>query len=201
MITILDYGEGNITSVQKAFEHLGEKVLISKQLEDIKNADALVIPGQGAFKQVMSTLETKQFIEPIKAHIKLKKPFFGICLGFQILFEGSDEHGGSKGLGVYEGQFQEFIPSQLKVPQMGWNQLQVSSNSDMFEGLTEDAYVYFVHSYFLPNTTKTIVSAETDYGLNYVSAIQDGPIWGTQFHPEKSGEVGLSILKNFCKII
>jgi imidazole glycerol phosphate synthase glutamine amidotransferase subunit len=201
MITILNYGEGNITSVQKAFEYLGQDVLVSDKLDDIESAEALVIPGQGAFKQVMTTLTNKGFVEPIKAHIKAKKPFLGICLGFQVLFEGSDEHGGCEGLGIYEGRFKEFVPSDLKVPQMGWNQLQVSENTTMFEGMSKEAFVYFVHSFYLPSTDPTKVSSQTDYGLNYVSAIQDGPIWGTQFHPEKSGDVGLEILKNFCKLI
>ena len=198
MITILNYGEGNITSVQKAFEHLGQSVLVSDQPSDILNAEVLVIPGQGAFKQVMTTLQEKGFIDPIKAHIIARKPFFGICLGFQILFEGSSEHGGCHGLSLYEGEFQEFNSDTLKVPQMGWNQLIIDSDSSMFKGISEGSFVYFVHSFYLPQSRDSIVSARTDYGQKYVSAIQDGPIWGTQFHPEKSGDVGLSILKNFC---
>lgn len=201
MITILNYGEGNITSVQKAFEHLGQHVVVSSSIDDIKTADALVIPGQGAFKQVMSTLKAQNFISPIKDYITAQKPFLGICLGFQILFEGSEEHGGCEGLGIYPGSFKQFKSDSLKVPQMGWNKIQASEHTYMYKGIQSDEYVYFVHSYYLPSTNKAIISSKTEYGLTYVSAIEDGAIWGTQFHPEKSGDIGLNILKNFIKLI
>ena len=200
MIVIVDYGEGNIRSVEKALIFLGQNVTVSNNPAIIEKATKLIVPGQGAFKQAMSQLNNQHLITPIKTHITQQKPFLGICLGFQILFESSDEHGGSKGLGIFPGTFTKMNPAKLKVPHMGWSQLDIQNEASMFTGMSPKDFVYFVHSFYLLETQPNLISATTTYGTPFISAIQDNHIWGTQFHPEKSGDVGLTILKNFIKL-
>lgn len=200
-ITVIDYGAGNIKSVLKAFAFLGHLAQLSDSTAEIKSSDLLVFPGQGAFDQGMKALEQKKLVEPIQNHIRNGKPFLGICLGFQLLFESSEENGSHQGLGIFPGKIRVFPQSDLKIPQIGWNNLTVTSDPHgYFKGI-ENPYVYFVHSYYLEKTKEEIVSCKTDYGLSYVAAIQTPTVFATQFHPEKSGAAGLKILNNFLQSV
>jgi len=203
-ISILDYGVSNLKSVTKAFEHLGCSPTVIHHEKEISDANILIFPGQGAFGQSTTHLHGQHLVDPLRSHIHSGKPFFGICLGFQLLFTSSEEAPGCIGLDIYPGQLQRFQSPTLKIPQMGWNTLDVKKESPMFSKIENESYVYFVHSFYLKHTTPTIVSSTTTYTTPYVSSIQDKNVWGTQFHPEKSGDVGLQILKNFityCKSI
>jgi imidazole glycerol-phosphate synthase subunit HisH len=203
-ISLLDYGASNLKSVKKAFEHLDCTVSVITTADEVENTDILIFPGQGAFGPSIKHLNDLNLIEPLQNHIKNQKPFFGICLGFQLLFTSSDEAPGIEGLSVFPGHFEKFSSKTHKVPQIGWNTLEKSSSSLLLNNLPESSYVYFVHSYYLKETTSSLISSKTTYIEPYVSSIQTGNIWGTQFHPEKSGDVGLQILKNFisfCKTI
>ena len=197
MITILDYGEGNIRNVERAFQTLNQDVLVSNSVNDIEKATILVVPGQGAFKQAMSQLKKLNLIDPIKNHINAGKKFLGICLGFQILFESSEEHGNIKGLGILPGHFKKIESASLKVPHMGWNQVNIQNQSKLYKDIKNDSYVYFVHSYYVTNSDERIIASTTNYEQSFISAIQKNNLWATQFHPEKSGDIGLNILKNF----
>lgn len=199
MITILDYGEGNIASVQKAFESLNVTVKLSNDPKDIKSATHLIVPGQGAFNQVMTQLSSKNLIKPLTEYIKSGKKFLGICLGFQILFESSLEFGTHKGLGIFPGSLKKIETPNLKVPHMGWNQCNIQNDSQMFSNISNNTHVYFVHSYYLTATTPNIVASTTVYGEEFISSIQHNNIWATQFHPEKSGDIGIQLLRNFLK--
>ena len=199
MITILNYGEGNIASVQNAFQYLGQKTLVTDHIDDIKKASVLVVPGQGAFKQVMSQLQKKKLVDVIQQHLLSGKKFFGICLGFQILFDGSEEHEFTKGLSYFKGTFFRFKSDDIKVPHMGWNICSVKGQSEMFKGCKYPIYTYFVHSYRVDSVYNDIVSSTTQHGEQFVSAVQYKNIWATQFHPEKSGDIGMQILTNFLK--
>ena len=199
MITILDYGEGNIKNVEKAFHYLNQEVLISNNVSDITSADYLVVPGQGAFKQAMSQLQALNLIDPIKQHIQQNKKFLGICLGFQILFESSEEHGNVEGLGILPGHFKKIKSNTLKVPHMGWNQIQIKNNASMYNNIDNQSHVYFVHSYAISKTDENIIASTSNYETEFISAIQQNNLWATQFHPEKSGDIGLNLLTNFIK--
>ena len=200
MITILDYGEGNIRNVERAFQTLNQDVLVSNSVNDIEKATILVVPGQGAFKQAMSQLKKLNLIDPIKNHINAGKKFLGICLGFQILFESSEEHGNIKGLGILPGHFKKIESTSLKVPHMGWNQVNIQNQSKLYKDIKNDSYVYFVHSYYVTNSDERIIASTTNYEKTFISAIQKNNLWATQFHPEKSGDIGLNILKNFLTV-
>lgn len=199
-IVILDYGSSNLRSVAKAIETIGYTPITSNDAATIKSADLLILPGQGAFKQAMSALESLGLIDIIKAHILSKKPYIGICLGFQILFEISEEHGMQKGLGLFSGtvsHFSKYISKDLSIPQMGWNTLNIKNDAlSIFTDITPEPYTYFVHSYAVFDTSPECICTSTHYGVNFVSSIQTDTVFATQFHPEKSGDVGLSILKN-----
>ena len=197
MITILDYGEGNIRNVERAFQTLNQDVLVRNSVNYIEKATILVVPGQGAFKQAMSQLKKLNLIDPIKNHINAGKKFLGICLGFQILFESSEEHGNIKGLGILPGHFKKIESASLKVPHMGWNQVNIQNQSKLYKDIKNDSYVYFVHSYYVTNSDERIIASTTNYEQSFISAIQKNNLWATQFHPEKSGDIGLNILKNF----
>lgn len=197
MVTLLDYGEGNIASVAKAFSQLGQSVTITSAHRDVEKAEILVVPGQGAFRPAMTQLKKQDCIGAITDHVAQNKPFLGICLGFQILFDYSEEHGGCEGLGLFPGHFKAFDKNRVKSPQMGWNALTVSQNTPFFLGIPEHSYVYFVHSYYLEQTHASLVASTTAYQTQYVSSIQKGHLFATQFHPEKSGELGLQLLANF----
>ena len=196
MITLLDYGAGNVRSVINAIESLGEAVKIVNRAEDILAAEKLVFPGVGAFGSMINILQAKQYVEPLKAYINANRPFLGICLGLQALFDHSEEAPGLRGLGVIAGTVKRFSIN-LSVPHIGWNGLNFKQPSRIFAGLTGNEKFYFVHSYHVAVDVDDVVLTTTDYGYEFVSSIQKGNIIATQFHPEKSGQAGLHILQNF----
>ncbi len=201
MIVIVDYGMGNIHSVQKALETLGAKTIVSNKPGEISAADKIVLPGVGAFDDAMLELEKQGLIDPLKDYISQNRPFLGICLGMQILFEASEEAALKKGLGIFKGSVKKFIPGpKLKVPHMGWNQLKVAQASPLLKGISDGDYVYFCHSYYPDPQEKDTVIATTDYGREFASIVGRGNVFGVQFHPEKSQETGLKILKNFIAL-
>lgn len=195
MIAIIDYGMGNLRSVEKAFEYLGFKAEITNEAEKIKNASKVVLPGVGAFADAISTLKEKHLDEAIYKAVEDKKPFLGICLGMQLIFDKSYENGEYEGLKLINGEIRRF-ENNVKVPHIGWNDLNIKMRSPLFDGLPENPYVYFVHSYYL-KTNAPVISATTFYGHEVQVAVQKDNIFALQFHPEKSGETGLKILKNF----
>ncbi|MBR6309218.1 MAG: imidazole glycerol phosphate synthase subunit HisH [Lachnospiraceae bacterium] len=199
MIAIIDYDAGNILSVVKAFQFLGEDVILTRDRDELLKADKLVLPGVGCFKDAVDNLR-KYGLEPIiKECVEAGKPFLGICLGMQLLFEESEESPGVKGLSLLPGRCIK-IPDDkgLKVPQIGWNSLSFPNNSRLMAGIPEGAFVYFVHSYYISAKESSDVSATTEYGVTVHAACERGNIFGCQFHPEKSSDVGLKILKNFA---
>lgn len=197
-IGIIDYGMGNLRSVQKAFEFIGADADFITQKEDFFKFDKIVLPGVGAFSDAINTIKEKQFDIEIKKAIENKTPLLGICLGMQMLFTDSLENGLNQGLNILDGHIVKFEPD-VKIPHMGWNTIKVDPNSKLFKNIENDSYVYFVHSYFL-QTNKDIVSATTFYGNEIQIAVEHENIFATQFHPEKSGDVGLNILKNFWEV-
>ena len=200
MITIVDYGMGNLRSVQKAFEKLGAAAQIATTADQIASASKLVLPGVGAFRDAIHELQRLEIVEPIREHIRQDKPFLGICLGLQLLFDISYEEGEWPGLGVLKGDVVRFPASpELKVPHMGWNTLEPTSASTLLHGIPSDASVYFVHSYFVRPVDETVIAARTNYGIDFTSMIERGNLLATQFHPEKSQKVGLKLLDNFSK--
>jgi glutamine amidotransferase len=198
MIAIIDYGMGNLRSVQKALERAGGKdVRITASPKLIETASKIVLPGVGAIKPAIDRLNDLGLAAIIKAQVEAGKPFLGICLGFQLLFETSTEGGAVKGLGILPGTVERF-PDTVKVPQMGWNRIRiVQKNCPLYRGIKEGSYVYFCHSYYSKPADPAIVATTTDYGLAYASSVFVRNIWAVQFHPEKSQDVGLCILKNF----
>lgn len=202
MIAVIDYGAGNIQSVIKAFKHIGCDCLITNKKEEILSADGAVLPGVGSFGDTVDSLNSYGIKETIVEFINSKKPFLGICLGLQLLFPGSEESIGAEGLGVFDGTITKIPNSEgLKIPHMGWNSLSIKKGCRLFNGIEENPYVYFVHSYYLNAADKSIVAAQTEYGVTIDAAVESGNVFATQFHPEKSGEVGLKILKNFVDIV
>ena len=199
MIAIIDYGMGNLRSVHKAFEAVGVQAKVTHKIDDILNADKVVLPGVGAMMPAMQKLQELALTGPIWKVIKEGKPFLGICLGLQLLFEKSSEGGFSEGLKVLKGSVERF--TELKVPHMGWNQVNVQPvGNKMFQGLSSGENMYFCHSYFVKPQDISIVSGVTNYGIDFVSAIVRDNVWGVQFHPEKSQKAGLQILKNFGEL-
>lgn len=200
MTAIIDYDAGNLKSVEKALLTLGEECCITRDKQEIIQADKVILPGVGAFREAMEKLEHYGLAEVIHQVVNRGTPFLGICLGLQLLFESSDENPGVKGLGVLPGRILK-IPAKpgLKIPHMGWNSLCLAPKTRMFAGIAEGAYVYFVHSYYLQADDPAIVAAATHYSTTIHAAVEAGNVWGCQFHPEKSGAVGLQILKNFTK--
>ena len=198
MITLLDYGAGNVRSVINALESLGERVEIVARAEDISSAERLVFPGVGAFGSMMQILDEKSYVEPLRAYLRSGRPFLGICMGLQALFESSEEAPGLEGLGFLAGSVKRFRVD-LAVPQIGWNGVSIRQPSRIFNGLRGDEKFYFVHSYHVAPTDDEVVLTTTDYGYSFASSIQKGNVIATQFHPEKSGNAGLRILKNFLE--
>ena len=194
MIAVLDYGIGNLRSAEKALQRVGGDAMLTDDLEVVADADAVVLPGVGAFGRCMEALRAAGLEEPARAAIEAGKPFLGVCIGMQMLYEGSDEDPGVKGMGVLAGQVRQ-LPDGVKRPQMQWNVLQDRRDSPMLSGLAAPAWVYFVHSY-APEPSDDVV-ATCDYGGRLVAAVQHENVWATQFHPEKSGEAGLRLLANF----
>jgi glutamine amidotransferase len=200
MIAIVDYGVGNLRSVQRAFEHVGAEVVVTAHREVIESASAVVLPGVGAFGKAMSNLDRAGLTDVIRQVIAQGRPFLGICLGLQLLFEDSDEMGRHKGLGVFGGQVKRFEIG-LKVPQIGWNQIHIQKASPLLEGVADGSYAYFVHSYYVAPADPEIVLATTDYEIDYASIVGQDNVFGIQFHPEKSQAVGLRILRNFTELV
>jgi glutamine amidotransferase len=198
-IVIVDYGMGNLRSVQKALERIGYAAGISGRSEDVAAADKLILPGVGAFRDAIARLREVGLVRPILDHLHSGKPFFGICLGLQMLFSRSHEDGVWEGLGYFEGDVVRFpTRAGLKVPHMGWNQVQRERTAPPCEGLAPGSSVYFVHSYYVVPADPGIVALRTDYGGPFVSAVWRDNVFATQFHPEKSQRVGLEMLRRFC---
>ena len=201
MIAIIDYDAGNIKSVEKALKTLGQDVVVTRDADTILNADRVILPGVGSFGDAMGKLHDYQLIDIIKKVVEKKTPFLGICLGLQLLFESSEETPGVEGLGILKGKIVK-IPDngELKIPHMGWNSLHFQNEGRLFANLPQDSYVYFVHSYYLQAEEETIVKATTDYSTCIHASVEKDNVFACQFHPEKSSDVGLTILKNFCEI-
>lgn len=202
-IAVIDYGLGNLRSVAKALEAVGAKVKITNKPAEIQAAAALVLPGVGAFKAAMDKLGRLNLVEPIKAAISENKPFLGICLGLQVLFSASEEHGSSAGLDIIKGKVKKF-PATVKIPHMGWNNVKLKAQSSkfkVFENIPDESYFYFVHSYYVEPQDKSMVVATTDYGPEFTCAVNKDNLWGVQFHPEKSEKLGLQILRNFVSYV
>ena len=199
MIKIVDYGMGNLRSVQKAFEKLGHAAEICDQPSKLGDVDKLVLPGVGAFRDAIHEVRRREFVTPILDHLASGKPFLGICLGLQMLFDVSYEDGEWPGLGIIPGKVVRFQDQPgLKIPHMGWNQLQITGEPKLLANIPRDAHFYFVHSYHVVPTDRSVVTAESEHGERFVAAIARGNLWATQFHPEKSQKHGLQLLANFA---
>lgn len=202
MIALIDYGAGNIKSVEKALQMLGEEVLLTGDGEKIKKADGVILPGVGAFGHAMENLRRRDLIPVIEEVVKKQTPFLGICLGLQLLFERSEESPGVKGLGILKGEIRKIPPKEeLKIPHMGWNSLELKNDGRLFRGIEPKPYVYFVHSYYLKAADEKIVKATTDYSTRIDASVEQGNVFACQFHPEKSSDTGLKMLKNFADIV
>ncbi len=201
MIAIVDYDAGNLKSVEKALIHLGEVPVITRNPKELYQADKVILPGVGAFGDAMNKLHRYQLVEVIREIAASGKPLFGICLGQQLLFEGSVETEGVEGLSILEGKILR-IPEQegLKIPHMGWNSLTIRPGAKLYQGVPDQAHVYFVHSYYLKARDESIVAASTEYGTVIHASVEKDNIFACQFHPEKSGDVGLRILNNFLDL-
>ncbi len=206
MIAIIDYDAGNLKSVEKAFQALGEEIRVTRDREEILRADGIVLPGVGAFGDAMNKLYEYCLVSVIQEAAARDIPLIGICLGLQLFFDASEESPGIQGLSLLPGQVKR-IPRRtaegevLKIPHMGWNSLKIDPRSRLFQGISEDAYVYFVHSYYLEAEDERDVAASTEYGVHIHAAVEHGNLFACQFHPEKSSSVGLKILKNFINIV
>lgn len=198
MVAIIDYGAGNLQSVKKALDFIGAESKITDNKDEINAASHIILPGVGSFADAMSCIRERGLEETIKKSADGSKHFLGICLGLQLLFESSEESPGVKGLGVFKGDIVT-IPKDngLKVPHIGWNSVKLNQTNGIFEGIKDESYFYFVHSYYLKNADEDIVAGTTEYGVHIQCAVQNGRVCATQFHPEKSSEVGLALLKNF----
>lgn len=201
MIAIIDYDAGNIRSVEKALAHLGEETILTRDGEKILSAEKIILPGVGAFGDAMANLHSFGLVEVIREAARRQIPLLGICLGLQLLFEKSEESPGVEGLGILRGEIIR-IPHRdnLKIPHMGWNSLGLQNHGHLFRDIPGDAYVYFVHSYYLRAADPSIVKAVTYYGTQIHASVEQGSVYGCQFHPEKSSRTGLKILKNFASI-
>lgn len=201
MIALVDYGMGNLRSVEKALARVGADVRIVSAADAVLAADALVLPGVGAFGDCLKNLRQLGLVEPIRQFIASKRPFLGICLGFQALFDSSEESPDVKGLAVFAGSVPRFAVNGLKVPHMGWNQLRiVQRDCPLLAGVNEASYVYFVHSYYCKPKSRALVCTTTEYGLEFCSMVWSDNVFATQFHPEKSQAVGLKMLENFVRL-
>jgi glutamine amidotransferase len=200
MIAIIDYQMGNLRSVQKAFERVGHAAAITSDPRTLAAADKLVLPGVGAFADAIAELRRRELVEPIRAAIEADKPFLGICLGLQLLFDVSYEDGEHEGLGVIRGEVRRFdVPREYKVPHMGWNTVDVRRPSPLLKGIEPGAHFYFVHSYYVAPADASVVALEASYPEPFCAAIARGRLFATQFHPEKSQSAGLQLLRNFAE--
>lgn len=199
MIAIVDYDAGNIKSVEKALAFIGEEPFVTRDAKTILSADKVILPGVGSFGDAMNKLHEYGLVEVLKEVVKKEIPLLGICLGLQLFFDKSDETKGVEGLSILPGEIVRFPEKEgYKIPHMGWNSISINENSRLFKGIPNDSYVYFVHSYYLKAKELSDVAAKTDYIVDVHAAVERGNVFATQFHPEKSGEVGLQILRNFC---
>ncbi len=197
MIAIIDYGAGNLHSVKKAFNHLEKDSIIAKEVKDLNGADKIVLPGVGAFGSAIEKLKESGFYDATYNWLSENKPFLGICLGMQMLFEESLEAKNKKGFGIFKGKCPRF--NKGKVPQMGWNQVKIVSESPLLKGIEDKSFFYFLHGYYVEVADTDIIRGTTDYFITYTSMIEKGNIFGVQFHPEKSGEIGLKMLNNWAE--
>lgn len=203
MIAIVDYGMGNLRSVSKAFETQGYTAIVTSSPKEIKNANGLVLPGVGAFGECMANLERLELVEPIKQYIRGGRPFLGICLGFQLLFEESEESPGVKGLGLFKGKvvrFPDFGEKRIKVPQMGWNTINFDNSSLILNNIPRGTWFYFVHSYYVVPEKNGLSIITSNYGIDFTAAVEKENVFACQFHPEKSGQQGLDLVKNFARL-
>ncbi len=201
MISVIDYGAGNLQSVVKALHYIGCDAVVTKDKEVLKKSDGAILPGVGSFADAMDCMKASGLTEPVIEFANSGKPFLGICLGLQLLFEASEESPGAKGLGILKGKITKIPAGEgLKIPHMGWNDLTIASRTGIFAGIEGSPYVYFVHSYYLTADDPAIVSSRTQYGVTIDASVQRGNVFATQFHPEKSGQAGLRMLRNFAAI-
>ena len=201
MVAVIDYDAGNIKSVEKAMVALGEDVVVTRREEDILSADHVILPGVGAFGDAMDKLHRYRLVEVIKEVADSGTPFLGICLGLQLLFESSEESEGATGLGILPGKIVRLPEDQgLKIPHIGWNSLRYPNRGRLFEGIPEQSYVYFVHSYYLQADDQEIVTATTEYAAHIHASVERQNVFACQFHPEKSSDVGMKILRNFLAV-
>lgn len=201
-ITIIDYGMGNLRSVQKALEHLGSSATISSSPSQIAAAEKVILPGVGAFRDAIKAIRKHDLFDVIHDFVDSGKPFLGICLGLQLLFDLSYEDGEYEGLGIVPGKVRKFeLPPDLKIPHMGWNQLSTrAAQNTLLKDISDDAWFYFVHSYYVDPSDDSWTAARTDYGGEFVSVVNRGNVFATQFHPEKSQQAGLQLLRNFISL-
>jgi glutamine amidotransferase len=201
MITVVDYGVGNLHSVAKAMEKVGAQVQVTNNWRDVDKADGVVLPGVGAFKDSMDAMHRSELAKAITGFIASGKPFLGVCVGLQMLFSESEEFGISKGLGVFPGRVVKF-DQKLKVPHMGWNQIQIKKASNpLLQGIQEGEYFYFVHSYYVVPEQTSLIAAQSAYGVDFTCMVWDKNVFGTQFHPEKSQTAGLKVYENFKNLV
>lgn len=197
MIAIVDYGAGNLNSVKNALDYIGAESVITADAVKIESADGVILPGVGSFGDAMASMRASGLISTVKTAATSGKPFLGICLGLQLLFEGSEESPGVEGLGLLKGKILKIPEVGLKVPHMGWNSLEIKNNTGLFKDIPQNTYVYFVHSYYLTAADEAEVAAKTFYGVSIDAAVSAGNLYATQFHPEKSGDTGIQMLRNF----
>ena len=200
MIAVIDYGRGNLGSVENALERLGMRAVVTQDPRVVEDARALVLPGDGAFHDAMNNLQSLGLLEPLKAALDEGRPFLGICLGYQLLFTESEEFGQGKGLDVIPGTVRRF-PGGLKVPHMGWNAVEHRGDLPIFDGIPSGAHFYFVHSYYPSATDPSLPAATCTYGVTFPAAVGRGTLFATQFHPEKSQRWGLKLLENFAAFV
>jgi glutamine amidotransferase len=202
LIAIIDYQMGNLRSVQKGFEKIGQEAQIVSDPQQLKAATKVVLPGVGAFGDAMQELTQRGFVDPLREWLEQDRPFLGICLGLQLLFDRSFEGGEHRGLGVLAGEVLRFdVPAPLKVPHMGWNELQLRKPAPILDGINSGDHLYFVHSYYVAPEDREVVAVEADYGGPFCAMVWRGQLFATQFHPEKSQQVGLQILENFSRLV
>jgi len=199
MIAIVDYGLGNLKSILYALERLGQEAVITSSVNQVASADGIILPGVGAFRRGMENLNKAALGAVLKESVKAGKPILGICLGMQLLFSQSSEHGKSSGLNIIPGKVERFAPG-LKVPHMGWNQIHKTRPSSLLAGIPEGAFFYFAHSYYPIPADAGVSVGVTEYGGQFASAVELGRVFATQFHPERSGNLGLHVLENFCRV-
>ncbi|MEW6477382.1 MAG: imidazole glycerol phosphate synthase subunit HisH [Actinomycetota bacterium] len=199
MIAVLDYGIGNLRSAEKALQHLGVDAALTTDPEVARRAAGVVLPGVGAFGRCMEQLRESGLEPVVHEAVEAGKPFLGICVGMQMLFDASEEAPGCKGLGIIAGEVRRLTVTTERLPHMGWNTIKVRTGSKLFDGIDDGSWLYFVHSYAPVPDDETVIAATTEYGGTVVAAVEQGPLWATQFHPEKSATLGLRLLKNFAE--